>query len=198
MMRNFDFNDRDGSTPLTGEQLKGLKLDINTQGELDEFEEQNITLGLSWLEKTKMDYTKYDFWKAAHKKHFSDVWSWAGEIRTEQLANPYFSEPGQISNDLYNLEKDLSTWLEFDAYEPKEFIAQFHLRLITIHPFFNGNGRISRILAEHLSAKLGFQVPKWGQKYKNEPEQRRKNYILALDKCRQDKVMKGLITFIYS
>ena len=73
-MRSFDFKDRDGNTPLTLEQLKGLKFDITTQGEFDEFEEENITLGLSWLEKTKRDCTKYNFWKIAHKKHFPKVW----------------------------------------------------------------------------------------------------------------------------
>jgi Fic-DOC domain mobile mystery protein B len=197
-MKNFDFKDRDGNTPLTQEQLKGLKPDVRTQGELDEFEEENITLGLSWLEKSKLDHTKYDFWKTAHKKHFSNVWSWAGEIRTEQLANPYFSEPGQISEDLYKLEKDLSTWVELKPYESEELLAHFHLRLITIHPFFNGNGRISRILTEHLAEKINFKKPTWGQKFSNDPDLRRKNYISALDGGRQEKSIKGLVDFMFS
>lgn len=196
-MKNFDFKDRDGNTPLTKEQLKGLKPDITNQGELDEFEEENITLGLSWMQKTNADYLKYDFWKTAHKRHFGNVWSWAGKIRTEQLANPYFSEPGKISNDLHKLEKDLSVWIKLDAYEPEELLARFHLRLITVHPFFNGNGRISRILTEHLSQKLGFVEPLWGQVYSKEPKLRREKYISALDKGRQGKAINDLVVFMF-
>ena len=197
-MRNFHFKDRDGNTPLTDEQKKGLKHEISTQGELDELEEENITLGLSWLEKTKQDYLKYTFWKTAHKKHFSRVWSWAGEIRTEQLDNPYFTEPGKISSELYKLEKDLASWVEFKTYSPKEFLARFHLRLITIHPFFNGNGRITRILTEHFAENMSYPAPTWGNIYKGEPKKRRKYYISALDKGRQEFNIKHLSDFMFS
>jgi Fic-DOC domain mobile mystery protein B len=177
---------------------KGLKYQINTQGELDEFEEENITLGLSWLEKTKLDYTKYTFWKKAHKKHFFDVWSWAGEIRDEQLNNPYFVEPGSISNELSKLEKDMSTWIEFNSYKPKEFLARFHLRLITIHPFFNGNGRITRILTEYIAEKNNWAIPTWGQNFSNKPKIRRQKYIEALDNARQEREIKSIINFMFS
>ena len=42
-MSNFLFKIRDGQTPLPAELLKGLKpINIQTMGELDEYEEQNI------------------------------------------------------------------------------------------------------------------------------------------------------------
>ena len=38
------------------------------------------------------------------------------------------------------------------AYEPDEICVRFHHRLVSIHPFPNGNGRHSRICADFLAA----------------------------------------------
>ena len=198
MVNNFDFKDRDGNTPITEEQRKGLKHDINLQGELDELEEENITHGLAWLSSTGEDFMKYDFWKKAHKKHFDNVWSWAGEVRSEPLENPYFFEPGKISTGLAALEKDLAAWLKFNSYPPLELLAQFHLKLVTIHPFPNGNGRISRILTEHLARKLKIDVPTWGRSLRSDPENRRTVYIGALNYARQENDLSKLLDFMNS
>lgn len=59
-MSNFLFKIRDGQTPLPAELLKGLKpINIQTMGELDEYEEQNIAEGLVWIEST--DAKSLDF-----------------------------------------------------------------------------------------------------------------------------------------
>jgi fido (protein-threonine AMPylation protein) len=38
---------------------------------------------------------------------------------------------------------------EFKAYPPDAIAVRFHHRLIQIHPFPNGNGRHSRLMADH-------------------------------------------------
>ena len=55
-MSHFLFMDRDGQTPLPHELQKGLRIkSIQTVGELDEYEEDNIAKGLSWLAKQYRD-----------------------------------------------------------------------------------------------------------------------------------------------
>ena len=101
-----------------------------------ELEEENIALGLSWIEKTKTDYSKFDFWKIAHKKHFSNVWSWAGDTRNEPLNNPDFSEPGAISRDLFVLEKNIEIWLGNSTYEPKRIFSSVSFEVNYYSSFF--------------------------------------------------------------
>lgn len=92
MVNNFFFKDRDGQTPLPPELRKVLiPKTIQSMGELDEYEEDNIAIGLIWLERYKRDdYLTSSFWIKLHKKLFGKVWKWAGKVRTHELNNPMF------------------------------------------------------------------------------------------------------------
>ena len=150
-MSDFLFKDCDGQTPLPYELQKGLKIKtIQTVGELDEYEEDNIAKGLIWLAKQKSNPCKYDFWLKLHKKLFENVWSWAGKIRTHELANPEFKLPHEIWPELYQLEMDLDFWIKSKTFSDYELAARFHERIETIHPFANGNGRFGRIITEQI------------------------------------------------
>ena len=198
-MSDFLFKDRDGQTPLPPELQKGLKIKtIQTVGELDEYEEDNIAKGLSWLAKQKADPCKYDFWLKLHKKLFENVWSWAGKIRTHELANPDFKLPHEIWPELYQLEKDLDFWISARSVSNQELAARFHERIETIHPFANGNGRFGRIVTEQVCKYHQFDVPSWGAKFKSDPMNRRKAYIAGLIQSRQKGDYTMLITVMFS
>lgn len=198
-MSDFLFKDRDGQTPLPPELRKGLKIKtIQTVGELDLFEEDNIAKGLIWLEKQKKDPTQYQFWIKLHKKLFEQVWSWAGEIRNHELDNPDFKNPHEIWPELYKLEKDLDTWVALKSYESKEIYARFHERIETIHPFANGNGRFGRIITEQLCKQQNQQVPSWGKAWKDEPKLRRKKYIDSIIEARRERSHKSLVEFMFT
>jgi len=79
----------------------------------------------------------------------------------------------------------------------KEVIARFHERLLTIHPFSNGNGRTSRILAEHICQHEGIQVPTWGSKLRSDPKKHRATYIGAVKKARREHDFSDLIKFMF-
>lgn len=129
-MSDFLFKDRDGQSPLPHELQKGLKIKtIQTVGELGEYEEDNIAKGLNWLSKQKADPCKYDFWIKLHKKLFENVWSWAGKIRTHELANPDFKMPHDIWPQLYQLEKDLAAWIADTSLQRQELAAQLGTQL---------------------------------------------------------------------
>jgi len=199
VVNNFAFKDRDGRTPLPPELQKGLIPNhIQSIGELDEYEEQNIADGLAWLEKCEDDCLNYNFWRKLHKKLFADVWKWAGEIRKHELNNPYFLKPHQIWPAFKKLEDDLKYWLEKREMTFQEMSARFHERIETIHPFANGNGRFGRILVEYFCKQQGEKVPTWGASLKSDPAGRRRKCIEALDSVRQNGGYEPLINFMYS
>lgn len=197
-MSNFLFKDRDGQTPLPPELRKGLKLKhIQSMGELDEYEEENIAECILWLGKqSKYPIDQY-FWFQLHKKLFSNVWSWAGEVRTHELNNPDFLLPQEIRPALKKLEEDLKYWLENKTYSPQEMATRFHERLLTIHPFANGNGRFSRIITEYFCSHQKIEKPNWGKNHRNLPELRRKKYIESIVKARYHKSYTDLHNFIF-
>jgi fido (protein-threonine AMPylation protein) len=116
--------------------------------------------GLIWLEDQKEDPKDWLFWEKLHKKLFGKVWRWAGRFRQIELHNDEFNHPGYISQNIKRLEGDLIYWLSPEAkMEKKEAITRFHEGLLTIHPFTNGNGRTSRILAHAICKYEKIEVP---------------------------------------
>lgn len=197
-MSDFLFKDRDGQTPLPPELQKGLKpKNVQTVGELDEYEEQNIAEGLVWLESSNAKSLNYSFWISLHKKLFGEVWNWAGDIRTHELANPDFLLPHQIRTELMKLIGDAEYWLEHNTYSKKEIIARVHEKFLTIHPFVNGNGRWSRILTEFICKQYKIETPTWNIKSKDDPQKRRKEYIEAVESVRHKKNFQKLIEAIF-
>jgi len=199
MVTHFLFKDRDGQTPLPPELFRGLKIKtIQTVGELDDFEERNIAMGLIWLNKQKDDPKKYTFWLKLHKKLFESVWSWAGKIRTHELENPDFCHSRDVWPYLYQLEQNLSIWIFHNSYSKEVIAARFHERIETIHPFANGNGRFGRIIAERICEDMQISKPSWGLQFSQEPTERRKRYIDALTIARRDFDYTFLVEFMFS
>ena len=54
------------------------------------------------------------------------------------------TEPGRIPSEMASLFEWANS--ERGGYHPVEFAAQLHKRFVFIHPFIDGNGRISRLL----------------------------------------------------
>lgn len=75
---------------------------------------------------------------------FGDVWRWAGTFRHENLniGSPWHQVPMQLQH----LLDDLTSWGAF-GMPLLEQAARLHHRAAQIHPFPNGNGRWSRMLA---------------------------------------------------
>ena len=73
-----------------------------------------------------------------------------------------FVEPGDVADKMH----DLLNWLnaEIDAFHnpkkesshPVDIAAKFHLEYVSIHPFYDGNGRTARILTNLILISLGY------------------------------------------
>lgn len=175
----------DGATPLDPDEMEGLRFShIQTRGQLDELEQINIQSGLKWLNRQKkkknLDIFTEAFVCDLHKKLFGDVWKWAGSFR--KTGKNLGCDAVYIGIELRNLLDDARYQVENDSYPPRELAARFHHRLVKIHPFPNGNGRHSRIMADALlTIALGEDPIDWagGHDLQSMSEQRKK-YIAAL------------------
>ena len=65
---------------------------------------------------------------------------------------------------LKNLCDDAQAWIEFNTYSKDEIAIRLHHRMVYIHPFPNGNGRHSRIMADLILKALGQSIFTWGGK----------------------------------
>ena len=68
----------------------------------------------------------------------------------------------RIQPALLDLFKDVVTQLEHKRYSLDEIAARFSRRLVSIHPFANGNGRLSRTMADLLLVQQGAERFSWG------------------------------------
>jgi Fic-DOC domain mobile mystery protein B len=171
-----------GATPLDPNELEGLRFPhIETRGELDQLEQQNIQDGLLWLKRQRKygDLLTEEFIKALHKHLFGAVWKWAGSFRT--TAKNLGVDPLQINVELRKLLDDTRYWIDHQTYAPLEFAARFHHRLVQIHLFPNGNGRHSRIMTDVLLEKyLKEPAINWANDALIENSEYREIYINAL------------------
>jgi Fic-DOC domain mobile mystery protein B len=175
-------NELGGATPLDPDEMEGLLYShITTRGELDELEQANIVEGMQWLKKQKKpDILTEKFVRELHKRLFGKVWKWSGSFRrTEKNIGV---DPIQIAIQLRQLLDNAKYWIDHKTYPPKELAARFHHKLVLIHPFANGNGRHSRIMADTILTKI-MDKPAidWAGGYRLEAmNERRDQYIRAL------------------
>lgn len=176
------FETDDNSTPLSEEEKQQLKTKwVTTRAELNELETKGIAGAEIWLLNNKKDILNESFIKTLHKKMFGDIWKWAGTYRISE--RNIGVAPYEIQPKLRVLLDDVKFWLEHKTYSEKEIAIRFHHRLVQIHPFPNGNGRISRLMADLLMKKQGFSALNWGSGNLTQISELRKNYIYALQKA---------------
>ncbi|MCR4743342.1 MAG: mobile mystery protein B, partial [Treponema sp.] len=135
-----------------------------------------------WLAANKKkDVCSDTFLRNLHKKMFCDVWVWAGEYRiTERNIGV---APYQIPMKLMQLFDDLNFWIDNKTYSNHEIAVRLHHKLVQIHPFPNGNGRVSRLMADLVLRKLEGKTLYWGDTNLVDVSEVRRKYIDALRKA---------------
>jgi len=173
------FDADDNATPLTPEERNGLiPTYVTLRGELNEIEQQNILEADQWAFGRKRDILGEPFLRGLHRRMFNRVWRWAGTYRTSErnLGVP----PYRIEPDLRQLLDDVSYWIAHKTYPADELAVRFHHRLVSIHPFPNGNGRWSRLAADILIVELAGKRFTWGSANLQSAGDIRRMYIDAL------------------
>ncbi len=119
--------------------------------------------------------------RALHAALFVDVFEWAGELRTVDMAKPRPVET-RLDPAIPEFEPFMSAavlsegidfiatyirdipWQSLDTNQTAAGLASVHTQLTYCHPFRDGNGRVTRLflegVAEHAGYELGPYPPK--------------------------------------
>jgi cell filamentation protein len=99
--------------------------------------------------------------KTWHRRWLGNVYAWAGEERSVNLSKGSFpfAAATQVARLLAAFERDclarFTPCHELGDFELADGIATTHVEFILIHPFREGNGRISRLLADVMTVQAG-------------------------------------------
>ena len=170
------------------DDISGMKLDTSkayTMQDIYLYEAKNITKAtlkyLSAKPDKKLAPFTYEWLLALHKDMFSDVWDWAGKIRQVELSigvKAYL-----VSTEIKKLVDDLEFWEKNKSFDVIEIATRIHHRAVQIHPFKNGNGRWSRMLANIYLKQNNLEVTKWNENLLSKENPHRDDYIKALKKA---------------
>lgn len=156
----------DGATPLDEEDLVDLiPAFVATRGDLDVVEFDNITKAMPWaMARARKGGPKLvlddAFLFTLHRRMFEDVWRWAGTQR--RRATNIGVEPAQIPTQTKLALDDAIWWHDHDVFDVDERAVRIHRRLVAVHPFPNGNGRCTRLVADLYLTAIGRPIFTWG------------------------------------
>jgi Fic-DOC domain mobile mystery protein B len=174
----------DGATPLDGEELEGLlPTHLLNRGQLNEWEQQNIEAALLWLSRQRRPRPLAEAWlRRLHREMFGQSWRWAGQYRISDKS--IGADWRQIRMQVPALLADIANQLDHQVESVDQIAIRFHHRLVSIHPFPNGNGRHARLIADVLIEQLGGLRFSWGGSSSLvEASSLRQRYIAALQQA---------------
>jgi Fic-DOC domain mobile mystery protein B len=172
-------DDPDDATLLTPEERDELiPSHVTLRRELNELEQQNILNADAWVFARKREPLNESFARRLHRRMFGEVWRWAGTYRTS--GKNIGVRHDLIPSRLHEAIDTISYWTANETFPPDEIAIRFHHALVFIHPFPNGNGRWSRLMADILAVRLGQMRFSWGRTSLRAADETRKAYIEAL------------------
>ena len=86
----------------------------------------------------------------------------------------------QIAIGLQATCDDAEMWIRETVFPAPEAAARFHHRIVSVHPFPNGNGRHARLAGDVLLYSLGHPRLSWGGNKLDSAGRIRAEYIDAL------------------
>jgi Fic-DOC domain mobile mystery protein B len=170
-----------GATPLDPDESAGLVPGhIATREQLDEWEAENILAGERWAAGAAKRREILDdaFLRELHRRMFERTWKWAGSYRASE--KNIGIAPERVAVEVRKLLEDTKARLAGKVAPADEIAARFHHRLVSIHPFPNGNGRHARLLTDLLLAANGAEPFTWGRGDLEHAGEARERYLAAL------------------
>lgn len=178
-------------SPITAEERGRLLPSLSTRAQLNEIERLSTHAARCWAMRGavlgRRDLLTEAFARELHRRMFGSVWRGTGRFRTTER-NPGW-EPHRIAEGVGMFLDDAEGWLRFSTYPVHEVAVRLHQRLVAIHPWFNGNGRHARLLADIVVASHGEEPLTWGSgSGPREPGSARARYFNAMKAAESGEV----------
>jgi len=186
----------DDATPLTPEERQALiPSHVTLRRELNELELQNILEASTWVFSRKRNPVDEGFGRHLHRRMFNTVWRWAGIYRTTN--KNIGVDRMLIQPRLHEALNNIRFWIDNETFPPDEIAVRFHHSLVFVHPFPDGNGRWSRLMADVLAVHLGHDRFSWGGSSLRAHDETRRAYIETI-KAANNHDLAPLIAFARS
>jgi Fic-DOC domain mobile mystery protein B len=191
-----------GATPVREEDRRQLKPKyawIELQSDLNDAEASNIRAYEDWATRARpgdlANILTDSYLQKIHRQMFGDVWKWGGKYRTHDLENEFSSKHVRIREDMLNTWRDIESLRDVS---PQERVVRLHHRIVKVHPFTNGNGRVSRAIADFiLERQYGAPRLPWGAGDLRMAGNLRDRYIAAIQRADRNQY-DDLIAFCTS
>ncbi len=172
-----------GGTPLDPDEAEGLlPSHVTTHDDLNAWEQLNVAGADSWVmsrrRRRATTILTSEFAEELHRRMFGETWAWAGRYR--RTAKNIGVPASQVRVALRERLADALVWLTEDVYGVDEIAVRLHHQLVLVHPWPNGNGRWSRMMADALLH--GQRRPRfsWGGSDRARATDARAGYLAAL------------------
>ncbi len=130
------------------------------------------------------------FVRGLHTRLYGDIWAWAGRLRTIEVNIGVV--PEQIAIELRNVLGNIAyQWEHTDDWPARELGITVHAETVRIHPFTDGNGRTTRLLADLVYAAA--QDPTEWQYDWNVEKQRYIDLLRAFDAHRDASELAAFV-----
>jgi len=131
---------------------------VNGKSLAEHLEARNHPAAIDFVEDLSKREIGEDSILKVHRLLFDGIYASAGNYRSGVVritgADFLPAAPGKIKQEV----SDLLEWLRKnpDELRPVEIAAMLHYRLVYIHPFSDGNGRVARLLMNCILLKFGY------------------------------------------
>ena len=161
------YHQRDSEVYYDDTDIPKNKLSLTNSEQLHEIEasllSQSYELFISELDEN----TIFDelYFKYLHERTFDSLYEWAGKYRTEDMfkGDSVFCVGRAVENEskkIFDKIKQENYFKRYDDISKEEFVNKIAIiksDLITLHPFYELNGRITRLFFDLIVVYNGYQ-----------------------------------------
>lgn len=140
------------------------KFDIRNEEKLAEVESVITSARYAeWLNAPLSATFDFEHYKSIHRFLFSDLYDWAGKIRTVNMSKKgtQFTPAEDIEQQATLVFNRLWECNFFKGLSHHEFVTEivdFYCSTNTLHPFREGNGRTQRVFLTQLIHNAGYEI----------------------------------------
>ena len=116
-----------------------------------------------WLSAPQCTTFDFEHYKSIHRFLFSDLYDWAGKIRTVNMSKKgtQFTPAEYIEQQatlVFNRLRECNFFKGLSHHEFVTEIVDFYCSTNTLHPFREGNGRTQRVFLTQLIHNAGYEI----------------------------------------